>query len=296
MAKNGKGTNKSSTAAAKAYAKAKAGADPGQFQLREIKALSLSEYIDAEFIRQHEALADMNLVMANRHISDALKAQLAERYADRISWTKVAKREAYIPRKAHKAHEYASVADDSDINDLIHAHSDEIDWDAVSRRNSFIEPKPSFFEEFGSEISWPAFAESSYEPIRQQIIETADRQNQLDWEKISRCPRFPDGFLRENQNRIDWKAYLDVHSFAEIPPDLQNRYNVMEAVRRNPDLLSLVADKQLYAFASDSLKRYAWIDRVANGNQHTFDDTGEWIDSEDVPENEIYMTDGELEL
>ena len=205
-----------------------------------------------------------------------LKKNVADDYGAEINWNKIVLAAMYRIKNTPKP---KLTSGRKEIFKLIKDYANQVDWTSVCQKRYISSLNSDFLLEFYSYIDWTLLISNTYEPIDQDVIKFLDELNLLNWNEISALEHFPQNFVEENANKINWIIFLQNHPLYEIPVECRHRDDLLLAIRNNPDLINLRGDKQAIAETNDRLRRYVWIDRVAGVEGHFQDDTGLWVDT-----------------
>lgn len=235
---------------------------------REWFLLSTCNNLDLDFIRKYHDKLSLEQIIVNGNLE--FREQVAKEFNNSIDWTSVALLSSY---KFNSLPEDKLSKEKLLTYELIKDNEKSIDWNKLCERRHFSSVDNNFLREFYNKLDWSKLIGNVREHIDKDIIESADKEGFIDWTQISKNSVYPKDFIKDNHKHIVWEEYLKKNPFWTIPIECQCRDNIMIAIMHNPDILNLIADKNLYASASDYLKHKVWIDRVPDDETHFADDS-----------------------
>jgi hypothetical protein len=241
-------------------------------------ALSTSNNLTMEFIREHHKKLYLDVVMRNEKLP--FREEVADEFEDEIDWTRFASSVAYVAVGIPTP----TFTDEYDTTLLIlRDHAEQVDWAKVSHPTYFTYPNPIFFEEFRNEVNWNTLITESTTELDKEMIELASKRGLIDWDTVSKLDSYPPHFIENHNQHFNWRIFLSSHDERMItaPLLMQCRDNILRAAKADPDIMGLVADKGKLAFVvEDNLNRYVWIDRAGGLDRFFADDSGTWVDTE----------------
>lgn len=183
---------------------------------------------------------------------------------------------------------YCQPADNNDFkNDVnenmkqIRKHSKYVQWNDICTKrchdNNAL--NKNFLYEFYDLIDWMALLESKENLIDDEILDFIIEYELVSWDEISYFSCLSEDFIIKNQDFINWDIFLQLHRLDDIPIELRDMDNIINAIKENPDLINIRSNKSIVTETTSRLKRYSWIDRMPASETNYQDDTGNWIDT-----------------
>ena len=243
--------------------------------------LSKSNNISWNIINNHHDKLRLEYIVINDELPFGLREKTLLKFADEIDWTIVAFYQCY---RAKNTQEDTSNNDDEQLlYKYITNYEDAVHWDKLFQQQYNADVNNKFLKKYAQHLNWTKVLEYTENYIDSSIIYGAYESGYLNWKEISANTSFPERFLQEFQEFIQWDVYLEHNAFESIPEECLNQENILLAVKLNPENIHKLADHGLYSLASDYLRGKVWIDRIPDGEEHYADDST--IQSESLMEH-----------
>ncbi len=230
--------------------------------------LSQCDNLTYDFICEHKDNLSLEYIILNPNLR--FRNAIAQKFQHEINWTKVALILAY---RKQGTEEDALTTDLTNSYKLLNQYSDIINWDKLTSTHFQADINNNFLIYFYSHLNWTDLFNNVYNHIDSNIINGVDAKGYLDWDQISQNTHFPDNFLIENKELINWDIFLQNNNLSDIPIECLSYENLLQVIKNNPDLLYKLSDKGSYGLSSDFLRGKFWIDRVSDGLTHFADDS-----------------------
>lgn len=240
----------------------------------EWRIISKANNLDMAFINKYSNLLILESIILNE--KSKLKKNVSDDYGAEINWNKIVLSTMYRIKNTPKP---KLTKGRKEIFNLIKEHANQINWKEICQKRYISSLNTDFLMEFYPYIDWSLLLSNTYEPIDKDLMDFLIELGIINWNEISALEHFPQNFIKEYADYINWDVFLQTHDLEDIPVECRSREDLLIAIRNNPDLINLRGDKQAISEKNDRLKRFVWIDRVAGVEGHLQDDTGLWVDT-----------------